>query len=159
MALIQAVFSRQPPILDVKESAVKELRTIFFQDKFYSLKAHAHDLTVLVYLATWTAVRLGIFSHFASTNLSWCSQSNNLLMHVYYPDSQLLFMSTWSQPCLQSRDCTSSYYCHPKNLSVLLPESRPQTQRLLLCYIKDQFIKCLPISNYTSFQMNFTFDK
>ena len=31
-----------------------------FQDKFYSLKAHAHYFTVFIYLANWRAAKLGI---------------------------------------------------------------------------------------------------
>ena len=97
-----------------KKISAQKLKTGFFQDKFYSLKAHAHYFTVLIYLATWRAVNFGIFSHFMSTNLSWCSQSNNLLMYAYYTGSQLLFMSAWSQSCLHSCDHTSCYCC-PKN--------------------------------------------
>ena len=41
----------------------------FFQDKFYSLKAHAHYFTILIYLATWRTAKCGIFIHFTFTNL------------------------------------------------------------------------------------------
>ena len=36
-----------------------------------------------MYLATWTAAKLGIFTLFTFTNLSRCSQSINSLIHVY----------------------------------------------------------------------------
>ena len=39
------------------------------QDKFHSLKAHAHYFTVLIYLATSGAAKLGIFTHFRSIKL------------------------------------------------------------------------------------------
>ena len=99
-----------------KKISVQKLKTSFFQDKFYSLKAHAHYFTVLIYLATWGAVNFGIFSHFMSTNLSQCSQSSNLLMYVYYTDSELLFMSAWSQLWLHF-----FVLLLPKKFSVLLP--------------------------------------
>ena len=104
--ILQAVFHFSDRFLGARKSMPKKI--IFFQDKFYSLKAHAHYFTVLIYLATWRVVKLGIFSHFTSTNLSRCSQSNNLLMYVYYTDSQLLFMCAWSQSCLHSRDRTTA---------------------------------------------------
>ena len=71
----------------------QNLKNNFFQDKFYSLKAHAYYFTVLIYFATWRVNKLGIFTHFTSTNLSWCSQSINSLIYVYYAYPQLLFMS------------------------------------------------------------------
>ena len=71
--------------------------TIFSQHNFYSLKAHAHYFTVLVYLATWRAAKLGIFTHFMSIKLPQCNQSINSLLYVYYTDPQLFFMSAWPQ--------------------------------------------------------------
>ena len=48
-----------PPVFQVDDcfwarenQRSKNEKTIFFQDKFYSLKAHAHYFTVFVYLAT-----------------------------------------------------------------------------------------------------------
>ena len=71
---------------------------IFSQHNFYSQhKAHAHYFTVLVYLATWRAAKLGIFTHAMSIKLPQCSQSINSLMYVYYTDPQLFFMSAWPQ--------------------------------------------------------------
>ena len=55
----------------------------FCQDKFYSLKAHAHYFTVFIYLATWRAPTLGIFTYSIFTNLPWCSQSMNSLIYIY----------------------------------------------------------------------------
>ena len=63
---------------------------------------------VFIYLAIWRAVKLGVFSNSKSTNLCRCSQSNNLLIYVYYEDSQLLFMSAWSQLCSHSHDRTTA---------------------------------------------------
>ena len=56
---------------------------------------YAHDFIVLVYLTTWTAVKLGIFTHITFTKLRRCSQSINSLIYVY--SIQLLFMTAWSQ--------------------------------------------------------------
>ena len=42
---------------------------LFFQDKFYFLKAHAHYFAVLIYLANRRAAKIGIFTHFTFTNL------------------------------------------------------------------------------------------
>ena len=36
----------------------------------------------LIYLATWRAAKLGIFTHFTFTNLHQCSQSINSLIYV-----------------------------------------------------------------------------
>ena len=74
------------------------VQKIVFQDKFYSLKAHAHQFTALIYLATWTAAKLGIFTHFKSRNVTPYSQNVNSLMYVYHTDPQRrLFMNAWSQ--------------------------------------------------------------
>ena len=78
-------------------------KQFFFQDKFYS-KAHPGYFTVLIYLATWRAAKLGIFTHFRFVNISHCRQSINSLMYGYYTDPQLLLF----------RDHTSLYYRHPK---------------------------------------------
>ena len=115
-------FSRRRPLLGVRKSAPKKLRTIFFQDKFYSLTDQAYYFTILIYLSTWRVVKLGIFSHFTSTNLSRCSQSNKLLMYVYYAYSQLLFMSAWSQKCSHSRDGLLRNTAAQKKISVLPPD-------------------------------------
>ena len=44
-------------------------KTIFYQDQFYSLKAHAYYFTGLIYLATWRAAKLGISTDLMLTNL------------------------------------------------------------------------------------------
>ena len=62
-----------------------------------TMKAYAYYFTVLIYLATWRAAQLGIFTHFTFINLPRCRQSINSLMDVYYTDPQLLFMCAWSQ--------------------------------------------------------------
>ena len=51
-ALIQAVFQVGDCFWARENQHPKNEKTIFFQDKFYSLKAHAHYFTVFVYLAT-----------------------------------------------------------------------------------------------------------
>ena len=68
--------------MPVTPSAPKKLKNNFFQDKFYSLKAHAHYFTVLISLATWRAAKHNIFNHFMSINLPWCRQSINSLIRV-----------------------------------------------------------------------------
>ena len=68
-------------------------------DIFYSWKAHAHYFTVSIYLATWRAAELCIFTHFMFTNLPRCNNSLNSLIYIYilYTDPQLLLISSWSQ--------------------------------------------------------------
>ena len=81
-------FTRRWSLLGARKSAPKKLKNNFFP------KAHAHYFTVLIYLVTWRAAKLAVFTHFMFTNLPRCSQSINSLI---YTDSQLLFMSAWSQ--------------------------------------------------------------
>ena len=54
-------FSCQWLPLGTRKLAPKKIKTVFFQVKFYPLKAHAHCLTILIYLATWRAAKLGIY--------------------------------------------------------------------------------------------------
>ena len=91
-------FSRRWPLLGARKSAV------FFQDMLYSLKAHAHYFTVLIYLVTWRAAKLGIFTHFTFTNLLRCSQSIISLIYVYYIQISSRFLWVLDH----SRDRTSS---------------------------------------------------
>ena len=77
-------FSCRWPLLGVTKSAPQEFENSFSQDKFYSLKVHAHYFTVLIYLAIWGAAKLGIFTHFTSPNLPWCSWSINSLMYAVF---------------------------------------------------------------------------
>ena len=75
-----------PSIIQTKPAS-KKLKNMFFQDKFCSLKAHAHYFTVLIYLATWRAAKLRIFTHFTSINFLQCSQSINSPLtdrHLFY---------------------------------------------------------------------------
>ena len=65
----------------------------FFQDKFYSLKAHSDYFTVLIYITTRIAAKVGIFTHFTSTNLPNYVK-HQLSICILYTDPQLLFMST-----------------------------------------------------------------
>ena len=48
----------------------QKIKIFFFQDKFYSLKARVHFVTVLLYQATWRAAKLGIFTHFTLIHLT-----------------------------------------------------------------------------------------
>ena len=69
----------------------KNLKTIFFQDRYYSFKAHAYYFTVLIYFATSRTAKLVIFIHFASINWPRCRQSINSLMYVYYTDPHVSY--------------------------------------------------------------------
>ena len=84
-------------LLDEKKLTPKKLKNNIFQEKFYSLKAYAHYFTVLMYLATRRAAKLGIFTCFTFRNLSWCRQNISSLIYILLTDPQLLFMSAWSQ--------------------------------------------------------------
>ena len=91
----------------------------FFQNNFYSLKAHAYYFTVIIYLAPCRAAKLDIFTHFIFTNIGIrCGQSINSLIYVYSIQVPSCFL--WMLD--HTRDCTSSYY-HPssKKISVLPP--------------------------------------
>ena len=65
-------------IFSARKLVPKNYKTIFFQDKFYSLKPHAHYFIVFLYLATWRAAKFGIFTHFTFTNLHRCSKKHQL---------------------------------------------------------------------------------
>ena len=111
-ALIQAVFHVVDRFWVRENRRPKKLKTIFFQDKLYYLKAH-----VFIYLETWRAVKLGIFTHFTFTNLPGCSQSMNLLIHV----CSIQIPSCFQWVLNHIRDHTSSYYRRPIKFSVLPP--------------------------------------
>ena len=85
---------------------------------------HSHCFTVLIYLATWRAAKLGIFSHFMFANLPWCSQSMNSLIYILYTDPQLLFMSAWSQ------SWSHFILVLPKKISVLPPDNISKVQNM-----------------------------
>ena len=89
---------------------------------------HAHYLTFLIHLATWWAVKLGIFSQFTSTNFSWHSQSNNLtnvyilyrfLVAFYKCLKTVVFVQSWSHffilPLPQNKIL---YYLLPKDNTI-----------------------------------------
>ena len=61
-----------------------------------SLKAHAHYVTLFIFLETWRGAKLFysllMFTHFTFTNLPWCSQSMNSLIYVFS-----IQISSWSQ--------------------------------------------------------------
>ena len=96
-ALIQAVFHLGDRFWARQNRRSKIFKKFVFQGKFCSFKAHAYYFTVLIYVATWRAAKLGIFTHSTSINLPLRSQSINSLMYVDYTDPQLLFNSAWSQ--------------------------------------------------------------
>ena len=79
--------SRPKTTFEHEKIDTKKKKT-FFQDKFNSLKAHAHYFTVLIYLATSRAAKLGKFTHFTFTNLPQCSQSINSLTYVLFLKAQ-----------------------------------------------------------------------
>ena len=77
-------FSRRWPLFGPEKDGGQKIKKQFFlQGKFYSLTAQAHYFTVLIYLATWRAAKLGFFTHFTFTNLPRCSKSMTLLIYVY----------------------------------------------------------------------------
>ena len=98
-------FSTRWPLLGARKSSPKKLKNNFFQYMLYSLKAHAHYLTVFIYLETWRGPKLGVFIHFTFENLPRCSQSMN--SYVY------------RSPVNHSRDHNSLYYHRPKKIFVL----------------------------------------
>ena len=83
LALIQAVFHVSGRFWAQENQRPKNQKATFFQDMLYSLKTHPHYLTVFIYLATWRTTKLDIFLHLTFTNLPWCSQNRNPLIHVY----------------------------------------------------------------------------
>ena len=92
-ALIQAVF-HVGAAFGCEKIGAQKIKTFFFQNKFYSLKTHAHYFTIFLYLAPSRAAKLGIFIHFTFTNLPRCSQKHELTnICILYTDLQLLFMS------------------------------------------------------------------
>ena len=96
-----------------KISTQKIKKQLFFQDMFYPLKTHAHYFTLLIYLATWGAAKLGIFTHFMFTNLPRRSQSISSLLHRF--PAAFLALD-------HSRDRTSLHYRRPNKNFVLSPE-------------------------------------
>ena len=118
-ALIQADFHIGDRFWLWENRCPKNQKIFFFQDKFFSLKAHAYYFSVLIYLATWRAAKLGTFTHFTSTNLSWCSQNINSLIYVYSVQiPSCFFMSAWSVViallCTTTPQKTFLYYpLHP----------------------------------------------
>ena len=113
-ALIQAVFHVVDAFGREKIGAQKLKKQIFFHDKFYPSKAHVYYFTVLIYLATWRAAKLGIFTHFMFTNLPWCSQSINSLIYVYSIQIPSCFLWVLDPSCNRT---SSSYYLCPKKFS------------------------------------------
>ena len=105
-------FSSWWPLLGTTKLVPKKLKNNFFPI-FYSLKAHAHYFTILMYLETWRGAKLGIFTHFTFTNIPWCNQSMNSLIYVY---------TLYTDPQLITDMITSLYYGHPKKFSVLPPD-------------------------------------
>ena len=67
--LTQTVFQVSDHFWAWENQHRKNQKTIFFKDWFYSFKAHAHYFTIFIYLATWRAAQLGIFTNSVITNL------------------------------------------------------------------------------------------
>ena len=93
LALIKAVFHVGDHFWTRQNQRQKNLKTFFFQDKFYSLEVYAHYFIVLKYLTTWRAAKLGICALFTSINVLQCSQSINPLMYVYDTDPHAFYES------------------------------------------------------------------
>ena len=89
---------------------------IFFP-KFYSLKAHAHYFTLFIYLPSWRAAKLDIFTHLTFTNLPRYSQNMNSWIYVYPIQIPSCFLWVLDH----SRYHTSSYYHHPKKFFCVTP--------------------------------------
>ena len=137
LALIQPFISHRWPILGARKSAPKKSKNNFFQDKFYSLMAHAHYFTVLIYLANCRAAKIGIFTHFTSTNLPQCSQSINSL--IYVNSVQIHGCSLWvldqSRITLLCTTVTQKSFLH-------YPQYSLYTQvKLILISINVQFLQ------------------
>ena len=115
LALIQTGFHVSDRFWAREIRHPKNWKTIFFKEKFYSLKAHAHYLPALIYFGTWRAAKLGIFTHFTLTNLPQCGQRINSLIYVYSIQIPSCFLCVLDH----RRDRTSSHYCRPKRFSVL----------------------------------------
>ena len=97
----------------MRKWAPKKLKTSFFQDKLYSLKARAHYCTALIYITTKIAAELGIFTHFTPKTYS---------DYLKHQRSYIYYMYTIHRVLDQSRGRTSSYYRRPKQFAVLPPE-------------------------------------
>ena len=92
-------FSRRWPILRSRKLVPKKL----------------YYFTVPIRIITWAAAKLGIFTHFTSTNLPRLAIASTQY-HMYTirrPTTAFLWVLD------QSRDCTSSYYRRPKKIVVL----------------------------------------
>ena len=126
-ALIQGVFYWWL-LLGARRLAPKKL--IFFQDKFYSWKVHAHYFSVFIHLATWRAAKRGIFTHFMFTDLPRC-------IYIYIYSIQIPNCFLWVLD--QSRDHTSSYYCRPKK-NLCYPLTWHNLNHLLLICHMDIFL-------------------
>ena len=113
-------FSRRWPLLGARKSASKKLKNTFFLCNFYSLKAHSHYFTVFIYLATWRATKLDIFTHFTFTKLPRCSLSMNSLINVYSTQIFSCFLFALPPPkkmfCLTPCHINSHIFC-AKNIS------------------------------------------
>ena len=109
-------FPRRWTLLSARKLVPKKLKNIFSKIRYSH--AHAHYFIVFIYLATWRAAKLGIFTHFMFTNLLRCSQSINSLIYVYSIQIPSCFLWVLDH----SRDHTSSYYRRPKLFCVLSPE-------------------------------------
>ena len=129
-ALLPAVFHVSGRFWARENRRPKNLKNNFFQDKFYSSKAHAHYVTVFIYLTTWRAAELDIFTHFTFSKLPRCSLSMNSLIYVY----SIQISSSFLWVLDHSREHTSSYYRRPKKFSVFPLHAIPS-------FIFSQFMK------------------
>ena len=80
--------------------APKKFLKSLFQHKLYSLRTHAHLFTVLIYLANWELLNMVFLLILRSQIISIKPNIQLSNICILYTDSQLLFMSVWSQSWL-----------------------------------------------------------
>ena len=104
-----------------------------------------------MYLATWRVAKLGTFTHFTFTNLSWCSQSINTLIHAYSLQISSCILWVLDHSC----DHTSSYYCRWKKISVLPPDYKTNESNLSLIWSNSSLIFLCIVKSVCVFSHHF----
>ena len=95
---MQAVFQVGDRSWTRENRCPKKLKTgafLRYISKLYSLKVHAQYFTVLIYITTRIAGKLGIFTHFTSTNFHQLSKASSRSLYIYRPLA--VFFRTWSK--------------------------------------------------------------
>ena len=96
LALIQAVFHNSDCFWTWENWHTQNLKTIFFQDKFYSLKAHVHSHMKLLNLVFLLTLHSQTYNNVAKTSTHYYIYIY-IYIYIHSTDLQLLFMSAWSQ--------------------------------------------------------------